>query len=295
MFLDLEGDPFAGESVMQYLYGFAFKNTDGVPLKGLLLKPDNFDPKKKYPIIAHVYPGPQTEGVTYNFTTGGVQCVFNCVGSSQSMKDCAGYVTRGGRIVVIGEEPEFPSIDTTEIAQRELEIVGSRNGTRQDLVEALQLLRIGVVKPYIAARFPLREVNAAFECMRGQPLGRVVVVVMGGQVDPQRIPLRVEGGLDRPGGRQRVEIRRGLGTYVTARRFEHTVVGEIVNLASRIENLTRTLDIAILISDAVVEAVEREVGHPVLAGFVQVGAQAIRGHQKPIGRWGLTALAIGVD
>jgi 2-desacetyl-2-hydroxyethyl bacteriochlorophyllide A dehydrogenase len=107
----------------------------------------------------------------------GVQCAFNCVGSSQSMKDCARYVARGGRIVVIGEEPEFPSIDTTEIAQRELEIIGSRNGTRQDLVEALHLLRTGVVKPYVAARFPLQEVNAAFECMRSQALGRVVIVV----------------------------------------------------------------------------------------------------------------------
>jgi dipeptidyl aminopeptidase/acylaminoacyl peptidase len=33
----------------------AFKNTDGVPLKGLLLKPDNFDPKKKYPMIVYIY------------------------------------------------------------------------------------------------------------------------------------------------------------------------------------------------------------------------------------------------
>ena len=32
-----------------------FKNTDGVPLKGLLLKPDNFDPKKKYPMIVYIY------------------------------------------------------------------------------------------------------------------------------------------------------------------------------------------------------------------------------------------------
>jgi dipeptidyl aminopeptidase/acylaminoacyl peptidase len=32
-----------------------FKNTDGVPLKGLLLKPDNFDPKKKYPMIIYIY------------------------------------------------------------------------------------------------------------------------------------------------------------------------------------------------------------------------------------------------
>jgi dipeptidyl aminopeptidase/acylaminoacyl peptidase len=33
----------------------SFKNTDGVPLKGLLLKPENFDPKKKYPMIIYIY------------------------------------------------------------------------------------------------------------------------------------------------------------------------------------------------------------------------------------------------
>ncbi|HKG47128.1 MAG TPA: prolyl oligopeptidase family serine peptidase [Pyrinomonadaceae bacterium] len=32
-----------------------FKNVDGVPLKGLLLKPDNFDPKKKYPMLVYIY------------------------------------------------------------------------------------------------------------------------------------------------------------------------------------------------------------------------------------------------
>ena len=43
----------------QFLWGtgelVSFKNTDGVPLKGLLLKPDNFDPKKKYPMIVYIY------------------------------------------------------------------------------------------------------------------------------------------------------------------------------------------------------------------------------------------------
>ena len=33
----------------------SFKNTDGVPLKGLLLKPENFDPMKKYPMIIYIY------------------------------------------------------------------------------------------------------------------------------------------------------------------------------------------------------------------------------------------------
>ena len=43
----------------QYHWGTAelisFKNIDGVPLKGVLLKPDNFDPKKKYPMIVYIY------------------------------------------------------------------------------------------------------------------------------------------------------------------------------------------------------------------------------------------------
>ncbi|MGZ8846793.1 MAG: prolyl oligopeptidase family serine peptidase, partial [Pyrinomonadaceae bacterium] len=33
----------------------SFKNTDGVALQGLLLKPDNFDAKKKYPMIVYIY------------------------------------------------------------------------------------------------------------------------------------------------------------------------------------------------------------------------------------------------
>ena len=33
----------------------SFKNADGVALKGLLLRPDNFDPKKKYPMIVYIY------------------------------------------------------------------------------------------------------------------------------------------------------------------------------------------------------------------------------------------------
>lgn len=33
----------------------SFRNLDGVPLKGLLLKPENFDPKKKYPMIVYIY------------------------------------------------------------------------------------------------------------------------------------------------------------------------------------------------------------------------------------------------
>ena len=32
-----------------------FKNTDGVPLTGMLIKPENFDPNKKYPMMVYIY------------------------------------------------------------------------------------------------------------------------------------------------------------------------------------------------------------------------------------------------
>ena len=51
---------------------FAVKADDGVTdLYGVMYKPFDFDPNRKYPIIAYVYPGPQTESVTKTFNPRG--------------------------------------------------------------------------------------------------------------------------------------------------------------------------------------------------------------------------------
>jgi dipeptidyl aminopeptidase/acylaminoacyl peptidase len=43
---------------------FTVKGRDGqTDLYGLMFKPTNFDPSKKYPIVNHIYPGPQTGSV----------------------------------------------------------------------------------------------------------------------------------------------------------------------------------------------------------------------------------------
>ena len=48
---------------------FKVKADDGVTdLFGVMYKPFDFDPEKRYPIIAYVYPGPQTESVTKTFS-----------------------------------------------------------------------------------------------------------------------------------------------------------------------------------------------------------------------------------
>jgi len=51
---------------------FVVKARDGITnLYGVMYKPYDFDPTRKYPVISYVYPGPQTESVPYQFTVGG--------------------------------------------------------------------------------------------------------------------------------------------------------------------------------------------------------------------------------
>jgi propanol-preferring alcohol dehydrogenase len=92
------------------------------------------------------------------------------------MKAAAQFSRRCGQIVVIGEEPEFPPINTIEIAQRELEIIGSRNGSMQDGADAIQLIAAGIIRPPVVARYPLEGLNEAMQVLRaGQAGGRLVI------------------------------------------------------------------------------------------------------------------------
>jgi dipeptidyl aminopeptidase/acylaminoacyl peptidase len=49
----------AGKQKDQFTWGKAelvrYRNSDGVPLSGILIKPDDFDPKRKYPMIVYIY------------------------------------------------------------------------------------------------------------------------------------------------------------------------------------------------------------------------------------------------
>ncbi|MFM8395711.1 MAG: prolyl oligopeptidase family serine peptidase, partial [Acidobacteriota bacterium] len=49
----------AGRQKDQYLWGQAelirFRNTDGVELSGIMIKPENFDPRRKYPMMVYIY------------------------------------------------------------------------------------------------------------------------------------------------------------------------------------------------------------------------------------------------
>ncbi|MDB5090900.1 MAG: ptpA 5 [Mucilaginibacter sp.] len=69
----LEDNQGVSEFIKTHAYSpeehFQFTNSDGVKLDGYYIKPFNYDPGKKYPLVMTVYGGPESHDIFNNFTT----------------------------------------------------------------------------------------------------------------------------------------------------------------------------------------------------------------------------------
>lgn len=91
-------------------------------------------------------------------------------------------------------------------------------------------------------------------------------------------------------------IRVGIGVHygrvvlgdIGADQLEFALIGDTVNVASRVENLTRTLSVQIAVTEATILQARSEGDGDCdpCAEFICLGANAIRGQDRPIEIWG---------
>lgn len=106
----------------------------------------------------------------------GAACVIDVVGKEATMHAGFNSLQRGGRMVIVGYTPDHYPVPGKQLAQNELEVIGTRAGRRQDLINVLSLMAAGKLKSIVRHRYALEHVNEALDHLRaGAAIGRIVL------------------------------------------------------------------------------------------------------------------------
>ncbi len=88
-----------------------------------------------------------------------------------------------------------------------------------------------------------------------------------------------------------------MGPIGIGRHVQRAMFGDSVNVAKRLESMTRTIGSPLVVSDAVVDAIKGDpaFGRPLLSGLQQQGPTEVRGRRSPVSIWILASAAAPVD
>ena len=106
----------------------------------------------------------------------GVDAAVDYVGHAQTFQVAYDSLTTSGRAVVIGVGKGDIQIPTRPLMLTEKTITGSRHSTRTELIETMEVMARGLVKPVIGMRRHFTEVETIFdEIVAEKLLGRAAL------------------------------------------------------------------------------------------------------------------------
>ena len=83
-------------------------------------------------------------------------------------------------MVLVGYTPDDLRVPGKELAQREIQVLGTRAGTRQDLQAVAQLLAGGALRSIVSETHPMAAANEALARLQsGRVQGRIVLLAPG--------------------------------------------------------------------------------------------------------------------
>lgn len=117
------------------------------------------------------------EDAVAHFTQGeGVDLVVDNIGNRASVRQGLAALRPGGKLLIVGYLDETFEVPSLPLFKTELQIIGCRGSTKQDLIDVVRLAQEGRVTPVVGLRYPLEEIReAAARLESGDLLGRIVL------------------------------------------------------------------------------------------------------------------------
>ena len=88
---------------------------------------------------------------------GGVDVGIDFVSSEQTLETAMNALGKGGRLVTLGGSGALFKANPKIMLEKELELIGSRYATKQEVIEALELVARGDVWPLVTEIKPMKD------------------------------------------------------------------------------------------------------------------------------------------
>jgi 2-desacetyl-2-hydroxyethyl bacteriochlorophyllide A dehydrogenase len=107
----------------------------------------------------------------------GADVVLDLVGVQQTFQTSINALKKGGTYVLVGSTSPEITFPVGQVMFKEIAIRGALGMKKETVLDAIELCRLGKIKPYVTDRFPLDGINeAAGKVKEGKVLGRSVLI-----------------------------------------------------------------------------------------------------------------------
>ncbi len=100
----------------------------------------------------------------------GVDAAIDYVGHGATFQSAYDSLATGGRAVVIGVGTGDIRINPRSMMMSEKIVTGSRHSTRTELIETMEVMARGIVKPVVGMRTPFTEIESIFDAIKAETL-----------------------------------------------------------------------------------------------------------------------------
>ena len=116
--------------------------------------------------------------VIENFTNNnGLDVVIDFVSSKSSLETGTELLGNGGRLVTLGGSGEFFNIDSGNMLLKEIEVIGSRYCSKQEVIDSLNLVSNGLITPLVTEKVSPYQANDLHERIeKGNVIGRAGII-----------------------------------------------------------------------------------------------------------------------